>query len=136
MHEFPDQIVLISEAHKDRNSRYAFEDRLYTAPAILSYDWAVTLEEPLHRIYYTDDMHPTLDIERDTKGFGRLAEILTGSALIKIAIDRGWTTGGIWRTVHRTIALFDFEDDAGAFAAIHRTRHHPASFAEKWLSGD
>lgn len=133
---YPLHISLIAEAHRDRGSKYVFEDRLFAAPAIITYDFAVALQKPLHRIYYTDDQHPKVEIERESELFGKLSATIIGCALIKLSILRGWTIGGVWRTEHRTIALFELEDDAEVFAREHRTKHHVAGFAEKWLSGD
>lgn len=136
MSDYPPQISLIAEAHREHGSRYVFEDRLFAAPASIDYAFAVTLQRALHRIDYSDDQHPTVEVERESDAFQRLSDSIMGSALIKIAITRGWTTGGVWQTDHRTIALFELEDDAEAFAVEHLTHHHEASFAEKWLSGD
>lgn len=94
MRGFPLHISLIAEAHRDRGSKYVFEDRLFAAPAIIAYDFAVALQKPLHRIYYSDDQHPKVEIERKSEPFGKLSAAIMGCALIKLSISRGWTTGG------------------------------------------
>jgi hypothetical protein len=134
--DYPLHISLIAEGHRDRNSRYVFEDRLFAAPAVIAYDFAVTLQKTLHRISYSDDQHPIVDIERESAPFGKRSAATTGCALIKLSISRGWTTDGVWQAEHRTIALFELEDDAEAFAREHPTKHHEAVFADKWLSED
>jgi len=136
MRDYPLHIGLIAEAHRERDSRYVLEDRLFAAPAVITYGFAVTLQKTLHQVYYSDGHHPAVEVERESDAFQRLSYSIKGSALIKISISRGWTTGGVWQTEYRTIALFELEDDAEAFAREHRTHHHEASFAEKWLSGD
>ena len=136
MKGYPLQIALIAEAHRERYSKYVFEDRLFAAPVIIAYEFAVALQKAPHRVHYSDDQHPAVEIERESDAFQRLSDSIVGSALIKIALSRGWATDGVWQTDHRTIALFELEDDAEAFARKHQTQHHKASFAEKWLSGD
>jgi hypothetical protein len=135
MQNYPLHISLVAEAHRERGSRYVFEDRLFAAPAAVSYSYAVTLQKALHKVYYSDGQFPAVDVERESEAFQRLSDNIMGCALIKLAITRGWTIGGVSQSEHRTITLFELEDDAEAFAREHRTSHHEASFAEKWLSG-
>jgi hypothetical protein len=65
------------------------EDHLFAAPAIMPYEFTVSPQSNLHRIYYSDDQHPTVEIERESERFGRLSATIIGCALINLSILRG-----------------------------------------------